>query len=155
MQENIYGVSDRLKAFVAFFSSSLIIALIGLFIVPFVSLPADSFASKMYNKCCSTNYLFYLTPLLILTAIIFGTVLIITVFSKKIIVTDDAIILKNAFKTRKLAFDEIKGFTVAYFSVYIKTNSKDKKRLSISLLSLNRADNLIQNLEKHFVNLDF
>lgn len=155
MQGNVYSISDRLKAFITFFSISFIIALIGLLIIPFISLPADAFALKMYYTCCSINFFYYSMPLLIMALIVFDAVLIVSVFSKKIIFASDSIILKNAFATRRLKFDEIKGFSVSHFILYIKTNSKDKKGLSINLLSLNKADNLIQNLENHFVNLDF
>ncbi|MEN2414625.1 hypothetical protein [Flavobacterium mesophilum] len=133
----------------------MIIALIGLFVIPFISLPKDSFASKMYNSCCSTNYLFYLMPLIILAFIISGAILIIAVFSKKIILKKNTIVSKNAFSTREIAFDEIKGFAVNHFVLYIEANSKDKKRITINLLSLNRGDKLLQYLEKRFVNLDF
>lgn len=155
MRGNVFGVSDRLKAFITFFTISLIIALIGLFVIPFISLPDDSFASKMYDRCSSANYLFYLIPLIVLALIISGTILIIAVFSKKIIIKKNAIISKSVFSTHKLAFDEIKGFAVNHFVLSIETNSKDKKRITVNLLSLNRADKLIQYLEKRFVNLDF
>jgi len=87
--------------------------------------------------------------------IISGTILIIAVFSKKIILKKNAIVSKNAFSIRELAFDEIKGFAVNHFVLYIETNSKDKKRIKVNLLSLNRGDKLLQYLEKRFVNLDF
>lgn len=154
MKGNVYGVTFRLKAFIAFITTSLTTALVGLFVIPFISIPANSFASKLYNTCCSSNYLFYLTPLLIMAVIVFGIIMIIAVFSKKIIFTDGAVISKNVFATHKLAYSEIKGFRITGFVLHLEANS-DKKRISINLFSLNRADKLIHNLENRFQNLDF
>lgn len=87
--------------------------------------------------------------------ILFGVLLIINAFSKKVIFTSDAIISKDIFETRKLIFSEIRGFEISHFMLYVETNSNTKKRIAINVLSLSRVDNLIQNLESKFVNLDF
>lgn len=87
--------------------------------------------------------------------IIFAVLLIINAFNKKVVFTNDAIISKDIFETRKLIFSEIKGFEKSHFMLYIETNSETKKRIAINVLSLSKADNLMQNLESKFVNLDF
>jgi hypothetical protein len=123
--------------------------------VPFITLSPDSLALQIYGKSLSTGYLFYLTPVLSFIMILFGVLLIINAFSKKVIFTSDAIISKDIFETRKLIFSEIKGFEISHFMLYVETNSNTKKRIAINVLSLSRVDNLIQNLESKFVNLDF
>jgi len=123
--------------------------------VPFITLPPDSLAFQIYVESLSTGYLFYLTPVLSFIMIIFAVLLIINAFSKKVIFTSDAIISKDIFETRKLIFSEIKGFGISNFMLYIETNSNAKKRIAINLLSLSKVDNLMQNLENKFVNLDF
>lgn len=123
--------------------------------VPFLSLPPDSLALQIYAKSLSTGYLFYLTPVLSFIMIIFAVLLIINAFSKKVVFTNDAIISKDIFETRKLIFSEIKGFEISHFMLYIETNSNTKKRITINVLSLSKVDNLMQNLENKFVNLKF
>lgn len=123
--------------------------------VPFITLSPDSLALQIYGKSLSTGYLFYLTPVLSFIMILFGVLLIINAFSKKVIFTSDAIISKDIFETRKLIFSEIRGFEISHFMLYVETNSNTKKRIAINVLSLSRVDNLIQNLESKFVNLDF
>ncbi|WP_131494897.1 hypothetical protein [Flavobacterium sp. MEB061] len=152
---NVYTMSHRLKVFIVVFSILLILIFVSLLMVPFLSLPSDSLAFQVYGKSLSTGYLFYLTPVLSFIMIIFAVLLIINAFRKKVIFTNDAIISKDIFETRKLIFSEIKGFGISNFMLYIETNSNAKKRIAINVLSLNKVDNLMQNLESKFVNLDF
>jgi hypothetical protein len=123
--------------------------------VPFITLPPDSLALRIYDESLSTHYLFYLTPVLSLSAIIFGVILIQSAFDKKVVFTDEAIISKGIFVTKRLEFNEIKGFGINHFVLYIEANTNAKSRIAINLLSLNKADHLIQNLEGKFINLDF
>lgn len=152
---NVYTMSHRLKVFIVVFSILLILIFVSLLMVPFLSLPSHSLAFQVYGKSLSTGYLFYLTPVLSFIMIIFAVLLIINAFRKKVIFTSDAIISKDIFETRKLIFSEIKGFGISNFMLYIETNSNAKKRIAINVLSLNKVDNLMQNLESKFVNLDF
>lgn len=152
---NVYTMSYRVKVFTVVFSVLLILTFGSLLMVPFITLSPDSLALQIYGKSLSTDYLFYLTPVLSFIMILFGVVLIINAFSKKVIFTSDAIISKDIFETRKLIFSEIKGFGISNFMLYIETNSNAKKRIAINVLSLSKVDNLMQNLENKFVNLDF
>lgn len=150
----VYTISYRLKVFVLISSILLILTFGSLLIVPFITLPPDSLALRIYDESLSTRYLFYLTPLLSLAAIIFGVILIISAFDKKVVFTDEAIISKGIFVTKILKFNEIKGFGINHFILYIEPNTNVKSRIAINLLSLNKADHLIQNLEGSFINLD-
>ncbi|WKL46640.1 hypothetical protein Q1W71_16930 [Flavobacterium pectinovorum] len=152
---NVYTMSYRLKVFIVVFSILLILTFGSLLMVPFITLPPDSLALQIYGESLSTGYLFYLTPVLSFIMIIFAVLLIINAFNKKVVFTNDAIISKDIFETRKLIFSEIKGFEKSHFMLYIETNSETKKRIAINVLSLSKADNLMQNLESKFVNLDF
>ncbi|SHL93063.1 hypothetical protein [Flavobacterium pectinovorum] len=152
---NVYTMSHRLKVFIVVFSILLILTFGSLLMVPFITLPPDSLAFQIYVESLSTGYLFYLTPVLSFIMIIFAVLLIINAFNKKVVFTNDAIISKDIFETRKLIFSEIKGFGISNFMLYIETNSNAKKRIAINVLSLNKVDNLMQNLESKFVNLDF
>jgi hypothetical protein len=122
--------------------------------VPFIPLPSDSLAHRIYDDSLSTDYLFYLAPAVSFAAIIFWVILIINTFNKKVIFTQEAIISKGIFVTKKLNFDEIKGFGINHFILYIESNTNSKPRITINLLSLNKVDHLIKNLEERFVNLD-
>ncbi|RZJ53911.1 MAG: hypothetical protein EOO44_06890 [Flavobacterium sp.] len=152
---NVYSVSERLKVFILLFSLLQIAVFGGFLLIPFMTLPTKSIAVKIYQSCCSSICLYYFMPLVFLGAIIIFTVLIISTFRKKVVITNNAIISKNFFETRKLNFNEVKGYSVNRFAVDIVPNSKSKKQISINLFSLNRTDNLIQNLEIRFTNLDY
>jgi hypothetical protein len=93
-------------------------------------------------------------PVLIVLSIISGVLLIVNIFERRVIFTRDSIISKNMFSYKRLKFNEIKGFIIKRSVVYIVSNS-NKKYISINLSSLNRADNLVRNLEMRFKNLDF
>ncbi|MBP1222246.1 hypothetical protein [Flavobacterium sp. 1355] len=151
----VYTISYRLKVFILVSSILLILTFGSLLMVPFITLPPDSLALRIYDESLSTHYLFYLTPVLSLSAIIFGVILIQSAFDKKVVFTDEAIISKGIFVTKRLEFNEIKGFGINHFVLYIEANTNAKSRIAINLLSLNKADHLIQNLEGKFINLDF
>ena len=152
---NVYSVSERLKVFILLFSVLQIAFFTGLLLIPFITLPTKSLAAKIYYSCSSSIFLSYLMPLVFFTAIVIFVVLIVSTFKKKVVITDSAIISKDFFNTRKLSFNEVKGFKVSHFGVDIVPNTNRKKQISIHLFSLNRTDNLMQNLEFRFTNLDF
>lgn len=151
----VYTISYRLKVFILVFSILLILTFGGLLMVPFITLPPHSLALQIYDESLSAGYLFYLVPIFSLVVIIFGFFLIISTFSKKVVFTNDAIISKGIFATKKLNFSEIKGFEIKHFMLYIETNTTTKSRIIINMLSLNKVDNLLQSLENKFVNLNF
>lgn len=151
---NVYTISERLKSFILFFSLLPIITFCGLLLIPFISLPSNSGALQFYIFCRSSSYLCYLMPVLIVLSIISGVLLIVNIFERRVIFTRDSIISKNMFSYKRLKFNEIKGFIIKRSIVYIVSNS-NKKYISINLSSLNRADNLVRNLEMRFKNLDF
>lgn len=150
----VYKISYRLKVFILVFSVLLILTFGSLLMVPFIPLPSDSLAHRIYDDSLSTDYLFYLAPAVSFAAIIFWVILIINTFNKKVIFTQEAIISKGIFVTKKLNFDEIKGFGINHFILYIESNTNSKPRITINLLSLNKVDHLIKNLEERFINLD-
>lgn len=152
---NVYRVSGRLRAFIFFFSIVLILMFGSLFIVPFVTLPPNSRISEMYSFCCSSIYLNILVMLLAFVVIVSVLILLINVFIRRIIFTNDSIVSRNIFSTRRLAYDEIKGYKINHSMLYIVTNSSKKKHIAINLFSLERANNLIRSLEMRFTNLDF
>lgn len=152
---NVYTVTNRLRAFVFFFSISLILISGSLLLVPFITLPTDSKVLKLYSFCCSSIYLNALIVLLILTVVIFCAALLIDTFKRRVIFTSDAIISKNIFSTRKLKFNDIKGYKTNHFMLYIITDSNEKRRIAVNLFSLDRVNNLMRNLEIRFTNLDF
>lgn len=84
-----------------------------------------------------------------------GAILLINVFKRKVIFTGDSIISKDIFNTHQLAFSDIKGFIIERSVVYIITNSKNKRRITINLMNLDRSDNLVRNLEMRFSNLEY
>ncbi|OIV42381.1 hypothetical protein BKM63_05735 [Flavobacterium johnsoniae] len=149
---NIYRVSDRLKVFIFLFALLQILTVGSLLLIPFISLPAHSLAWKLYTLCCSSIYLYYLAPLLIFALMLMGTLLILHVFKRKVIFTNDSIISKDIFKSSRLKFSEIKGFVIKRSILYVITNSN--KRIVVNLMSFEKADNLVRNLEMRFSNLD-
>lgn len=151
---NVYRVSERLKVFVFFFLFLQIVVFSGLLLIPFISLPEDSGALQLYNVCKSSSYLYYLMPLLIFSVILFETLLIINVFKTKLVFKSNRIVSVNIFRTRRLSFGEIKGFTINRSSICIVSKKKDEKCIRINLLSIERPDNLLRNLEMRFSNLD-
>lgn len=150
---NVYRISGRLKVFIVLFSLVHILIFISFLLTPFITLPADSLILRFYCSCCTSTYLYYLVPLLIFLSIIFGLLLLVSVFKRRIIFTSDSIISKGIFTTRRLTFSEIKGFIIKRSVLYVVTNSN--KRIVINLMSLDRSDNLVRNLEMRFTNLDF
>jgi hypothetical protein len=150
---NIYRLSDRLRVFAILFSFLLIGAFGSLLFVPFITLPANSRVLQFYTFCYSLPYLYYLILFLILVGITIGAILLINVFRRKVIFAGDSIISKDIFNTHSLAFSEIRGFIIKRSIVYIITNSKNKRRITINLMSLDRSDNLVRNLEMRFSNL--
>ncbi|MFH6934176.1 hypothetical protein [Flavobacterium sp. YO12] len=152
---NVYRVSGRLKAFIFFFSIVLILIFGSLLLVPFVTLPPDSRILELYSFCCSSIYLNALVVLLAIVIIALALILLINVFVRRVIFTNDSIISRNIFSTRKLAYGEIKGYKINNSMLYIVTNSNEKKQIAINLVSLERTNNLIRSLEVRFTNLDF
>lgn len=93
--------------------------------------------------------------LLAIVIIALALILLINVFVRRVIFTNDSIISRNIFSTRKLAYGEIKGYKINNSMLYIVTNSNEKKQIAINLVSLERTNNLIRSLEVRFTNLDF
>jgi len=84
-----------------------------------------------------------------------GILLLVSVFKRRIIFTNDSIISKDIFSTRQLTFSEVKGFLIKRSVLYVVTNSNNKKHITINLLNLDRSDNLVRNLEMRFANLEY
>lgn len=152
---NVYGISERLKVFILLFSMLQITIFTSLLLVPFIQLPTGSIAAQIYQSCSKSLCLYYFMPLLFISVIILFTIVIISTFKKRIVITNNTIIAKDFFQTRKLSFNEVKGFTVSRFAIDIVPNTESKKQISINLFSLNRTDNLMRNLELQFTNLDY
>ena len=150
----VYSMPERLKIFISLFSVLLIVTFGSLLIIPFMSFRSHSFAFRLYNSLPATGFSFYLVLLFLILVITICVVLLFAVFNRKVVFTNDSIINTNIFTTRKVNFNEIKGFAVEYFTLYIETNSTTKKRLKIDLMSLSKTDKLLRNLEMRFNNLD-
>ena len=150
----VYSMPERLKIFISLFSVLLIVTFGSLLIIPFMSVRSHSFAFRLYNSLPATGFSFYLVLLFLILVITICVVLLFAVFNRKVVFTNDSIINTNIFTTRKVNFNEIKGFAVEYFTLYIETNSTTKKRLKIDLMSLSKTDKLLRNLEMRFNNLD-
>jgi hypothetical protein len=151
----VYSMPERLKVFILLFSILLILTFGSLLIIPFMPVAAHSFAFRVHSLWPPKGISFYLILLFLLSMITICIVSLCAVFRRKVVFTNDAIINSNVFSTKKLNFNEIRGFAVEYFTLYIETNSQSKKRLKINLISLNNTDNLLQDLETRFVNLDY
>lgn len=151
---NVYRVSERLKVFVFLFLFLQIVVFSSLFLIPFISLPEDSGALQLYNSCKSSSYLYYLMPLLIFSVILFETLLIINVFKTKLVFKNNRIVSVNIFRTRRLGFGEIKGFTIKGSNICIVSKKQGEKCIRVNLLSIERPDNLLRNLEMRFSNLN-
>ncbi|TDX13408.1 hypothetical protein EDB96_0102 [Flavobacterium sp. S87F.05.LMB.W.Kidney.N] len=152
---NVYRISGRLRVFVVLFSVFQILIFISFLLIPFITLPSHSPILRFYNSCCTSAYLYYLIPLLILCSIMVGILLLVSVFKRRIIFTNDSIISKDIFSTRQLTFSEVKGFLIKRSVLYVVTNSNNKKHITINLLNLDRSDNLVRNLEMRFANLEY
>lgn len=151
---NVYRVSERLKVFLFFFLFLQIVVFGGLFLIPFISLPQGSGALQLYNSCKSSSYLYYLMPVLIFSVIFFEALLIINVFRTKVVFKNNRIVFVNLFRTRRLSFVEIKGFTINGSRVCILAKMQGKKSIRVNLLSMERPNNLLRNLEMRFSNLN-
>lgn len=151
---NVYRVSERLKVFIFFFLFLQILVFSGLLLIPFISLSKDSGALQLYNSCRTSIYLYYLMPLLIFSVILFETLLIINVFKTKVVLKNNKVISVNIFRTRRLNFVEIQGFTINRSSVCIVAKNQENKCIRVNLLSIERPDNLLRNLEMRFSNLE-
>jgi hypothetical protein len=151
----VYSMPERLKVFILLFSILLILTFGSLLIIPFIPVSAHSFAFRLHNSWPPHGFLSWSIILFLISMITICLIFLCDVFKRKVVLTNDSIISKNVFSTQKLNFNEIKGFGVEYFTIYIETNTNSKKRLSINLMSLNRTDNLLQDLEMRFTNLDY
>ncbi|MBF4517069.1 hypothetical protein IRZ71_11965 [Flavobacterium sp. ANB] len=151
----VYTMPERLKVFILLFSILLIITFGSLLIIPFIPVSVHSFAFRLHKSWPPEGFLFYVVLLFLILMIAICVLLLCAVFKRKVVFTNDAIINSNLFSTKKLNFNEIKGFGVEYSTLYIETNSTSKKRLKIDLISLNKTDNLLQDLEMRFINLDY
>lgn len=151
----VYSMPERLKVFTLLFSILLIITFGSLLIIPFLPVTKHSFAFRLHNSWPPKGFSFYLIMVFLISIITFCVLLLCSVFKRKVVFTNDSIISSNIFSTRKIKFSEIKGFGVEYFTLYIETNCQSKKRLKINLISLNKTDNLLQDLETRFINLDY
>jgi len=152
---NVYRISGRLRVFIVLFSILHILIFVSFLLTPFITLPEDSPILRFYCTCCTSTYLYYLIPLLFLCSITIGILLLVSVFKRRIIFTNDSIISKDIFTTRRLRFSEVKGFIIKRSVLYVVTNSQNKKRIVINLRSLDRSDNLVRNLEMRFANLKY
>lgn len=151
---NVYRVSERLKVFIFLFLFLQIAVFSSLLLIPFISLPEDSGALQLYNSCKSSSYLFYVMPLLIFSVILLETFLIINVFKTKLVLKNNRIVSVNIFRTRRLSFGEIKGFTINGSNICIVSKKEGKKCIRVNLLSIERPNNLLRNLEMRFSNLN-